>query len=151
MTMVFGSESLAQTFPEVQELWRLHWEETEGYRDALGYNPDVLAFANLDSRGVWRHYTARENERLVGHVGFLLYKSRHTRAFTASEDYFYLRKEHRGAGLATKLLSFALERLRQEGVKHVLMASKLAVDIQPLLERVGFKWVAKQYSLIFEE
>lgn len=149
--LVYGVEPLSETLPEVQELWRMHWQETEGYRDELGYDPDVIAYVNMDRRGMWRQYTARDEGRLAGHVGFMLFSSRHTRAQTAGEDYFYLRKDYRGSGVATKLLTFALERLKVEGVKHVTMSSKLAVDIQPLLERVGFKFVAKQYSLIFEE
>ena len=149
--VTFAVESLSAILPEAEELWRLHWQETEGYRDALGYCPNLDSFAGYDRAGMFREFTVRESGKLIGHIGFILFKSRHTQVLTAGEDFFFIRKEARRGGLGLQLLRFALAALKREGIQHVTMSSKLAVDIEPLLKRVGFQFVAKQYSLILKE
>ena len=150
VVVTFAVERLKDILPEMEELWRLHWQETEGYRDALGYNPDVRAFRAFDEAGMFREYTAREAGRLVGHIGFIVFKSRHTQTLTAGEDFFYFRPEARRGVLAVQFLRYALAQLRAEGVEAVTMSSKLSNDIDPLLKRVGFDLVAKQYQLLFK-
>ncbi len=151
MTVALGRERLADVLPEVEELWRLHFQETEGYRHSLGYDPNKEGFLAYDRSGMFRLYTAREEGRLVGHAGFIIFRSRHTQTQTAGEDFFYVRNESRGWGLATSLLRFALEDLRSEGIDQVTFSDKQPSDLEPFLKRFGFKFVSKQYSLVFKE
>lgn len=144
-------ERLADVLPEVEELWKEHWAETEGYRHVLGYNPDKEGFLKLDAAGMFRLYTARVHGVLVGQFGLLVYPSRHTQTRTASEDFFYVRKEFRGAGVASQLMRFGLMDLRDEGVEQVTFSDKEPSDLSSFLAKFGFKQVAKQYSLIFKE
>lgn len=144
-------ERLSDVLHEVEELWRLHFQETEGYRHSLGYNPDKEGFLSYDRGGMFRLFTARIDGRLVGHLGFLVYPSRHTQTRTANEDFFYVRQEHRGAGVAADLLRFGLLELRDEGVDQVTFSDKQPSDLEPFLKKFGFKFVSKQYSLVFKE
>lgn len=144
-------ERLSDVLPEVEELWKEHWAETEGYRHMLGYNPDKAGFLSYDRAGMFRLYTVRDGDRLVGQAGFVVFKSHHTQTMTASEDFFFLRPEARGRGVATQLLRFALQDLRDEGVEQVTASDKLDEDAGALFQKVGFKLVARQYSLIFSE
>ena|SRR5688572_28528294 len=150
--LTFGVERLEVVLPEVEELWHLHWQETEGYRHGLGFNPNVKDFLYYDKTGLFRLFTARDEvHRLMGHLGFIVYKSRHTQTKTAGEDFWYVRKEARGQKVASKLLGFALGNLRAEGVQQVTVSDKEPSDLGPLLKKFGFDQVAKQYSLIFKE
>lgn len=148
----FNSERLEAVLPEVQALWALHWKETEGYRDALGYNPDLKAFVAYDRGGMFRLFTVRDEVgRLMGQIGFIVFPSHHTQQKTAGEDFWYVRKEARGRGIARKLLSFAVEALRQEEVRHITLTDKLPSDLGPLVKPLGFEFVARQYSLVLKE
>lgn len=144
-------ERLSEILPEVEELWRLHFQETEGYRHALGYNPDKEGFLAYDRTHMFRLYTARDGGRLVGQLGFIVFRSRHTQTRTAGEDFFYVRHEHRGAGVARELMDFALSDLRAEDVDQVTFSDKQPSDLEPFLKKFGFKFVSKQYSLVLRE
>lgn len=147
--LTFGEERLEAALEEVQELWQLHFQETEGYRHALGYSPDVEAFLKFDRGGMFRLYTIRNEEhRLMGQIGFIVHKSRHTQTRTADEDFWYVREEARGKGAASRLLGFALAKLRAEGVQQVVVTDKLPRDLGPLVKKFGFEQVARQYSLL---
>lgn len=146
--LTFAVERLREVLPEVQELWALHWAETEGYRDELGYNPDVIAFVNLDNSNMFRLFTARdERGLLMGQLGFIVFRSRHTQSWVAGEDFLYFRKEARKGLAAVKFIRYALADLKALGIEQVTMSSKLANDIEPMLKRVGFDMVAKQYNM----
>lgn len=149
--MTFALERLSAILPQVEELWKEHFTETEGYRASLGYNPNRESFLEYDRAGSLRLYTARDGTRLVGQVGFLLYRSRHTQTMVASEDFFYVRPEVRGKGVATGLLRFALQDLRDEGIPQAAASEKLDDDARRVFEKVGFKLVARQYSIVFKE
>jgi predicted acetyltransferase len=150
--LTYAVEQLQEALPEVQELWDLHWRTTEGYRDELGFNPDVNAMLSLEAANMLRVLTARdENGRLMGHIGFILFKSRHTQTYGAGEDFFYFRPEARKGMEAVKFLRWALEYLKGLGVRQVLISSKASYGIDPVLKRVGFEPVATQYNLIFPE
>lgn len=148
--MTFALERLSDILPQVEELWKEHFDETEGYRHALGYNPNRESYLSYDRAGTLRLYTAREGGRLVGQVGFLIYRSRHTQTMTAAEDFFYVRPEARGKGVATKLFRFALQDLRDEGIEQATASEKLDDDARRVFEKVGFKCVGRQYSLLFK-
>lgn len=147
----FATERLSDILPEAELLWRKHWQETEGYRDAQGYHPDVAQFLNLDRLGWFLEFTARDDGRLVGHLAFIVHKGRHTSRLSAIEDYFYLLPEYRGGGNGMKLLQYAIEQLKARGCASIGMSSKLAVDISPLLKKAGFTHVANLWSMNVEE
>lgn len=149
--ITFAIERLSEMLPEAEELWRLHWQETEGYRDVQGYAPDIEQYRRLDSLGWFAQFTARHDSRLVGHIGFIVHKARHTGRLNAIEDYFYLRPEYRGGGNGRKLLEFSVAALRGRGCAGIGMSSKVTHDISPLLEKLGFKRVASLWCMNVEE
>lgn len=146
--LTYALEPLSGVLPEVQELWKLHFDETEGYRSSLGFSPDVKQFLAFETSGMFRLFTAREQGRLVGHIGFVVFNSRHTPSRVAGEDFFYFRQEARKGLEAVKFLRYAIAELKAEGVEQVTMTSKLSNDIEPLLRRVGFEMYSKQFHMI---
>jgi len=144
----FALERLHDIQPEVNQLWALHYAETEGYRGAPMI-PQLDQFYRMEDAGMWRQFTARDDVdgHLVGHLGYMVHVGRHTGVLTATEDFFYLRKEYRGGYNALRLLRFAIGRLKAEGCKQIGMSSKMTNDIEPLLKRVGFDLVAKFYTM----
>ena len=146
---VYALESLVRSMHEAVILWSGHWKETEAaYREA-DMNPDFKQFAALESAGMSRYFTARVKGQLVGHLYFIVHKNRHTRTLTAVEDFYYFLPEHRHGSDAIKLLRYAVDSLKREGVQQVGMSSKLTgkKNIDPILKRVGFRHVANFFVI----
>lgn len=141
--LVFARERLQDIANEVASLWRAHWQETEGYRHVQPYEPDFMQYARMEQNGMFAEYTARIDGKLVGHIGYIIHKSRHTSKLNAVEDYFYLLPEARRGFWALQLLRYAIADLKRIGCAQIGMSSKLTNDIRPLLKRVGFEHVAE--------
>lgn len=144
-----GRDSLVKSFDEALVLWTAHWAETEvAYRQAP-MKPDYEQFTRLEELNWSRYYTARLDNKLVGHLYFIVYPNRHTSTKTAVEDFYYFLPDHRRGMDAIKLLRFAVADLKSEGCDQVGMSSKLTGnrDIDPLLRRVGFRHVANFYVI----
>lgn len=120
------AEPIRTLVPEIRPLHALHYGETEIKYLAHPMEPDYQGFADLESTGQFIVYAARESDtgRLVGYLMYFLARSLHMAANVATEDAFYVLKEHRGSGLARFLLRYAEEDLAQNGVDYVFMSSK---------------------------
>lgn len=146
--MKFATERLSACMPAAAELHEAHWAETEGYREQDGFCPDYEQFYQLERNQQFVYFTVRDEEqRLVGHLGFVIHKSRHTSQIEAVEDFFYLKPEARKGMTASGLLRAAVAWLRECGIKNIGMSSKLGHEIDPLLRRAGFVKVAYLYTL----
>lgn len=147
----FALERLQDIQPEVSRLWHLHYGETEEYR-GLPMRPALDQFYRMENAGMWRQFTARDDVdgSLAGHLAFMVHIGRHTSEKSATEDYFYLRPDYRNGYNAVRLLRFAIEQLKAEGCKQIGMSSKMTNDIEPLLKRVGFRLVAKFYTMAID-
>lgn len=147
--MEFALESMFSEPKATYDLWRAHWDETEVAYRAAPLNPDIQQFLRLEELGRSRYFTARENGVLAGHLYFIVHPDRHTQTLTAVEDFFFFLPAYRKGGNALKLLRFAVDTLKAEGVLQVGMSSKLTgkKDIDPFLKRVGFRHVANFYVI----
>lgn len=145
--MKFGVESIALCMADAAIMHAMQWKETEGYRASDGYCPDYAQFLQMERNKQFVYFTVRDDEHIVGHIGYIIHKSRHTSQWEAVEDFFYLKPEARKGMTASGLLRYAVEWLKNMGIVNIGMSSKLANDIDPLLRRAGFKKVAYFYTL----
>lgn len=145
--IIFSSESLMYCLPEAFVLWQKHWEETEALYRKHEMRPNIDQFYKLEAGGLSRYFTARDDGKLVGHLYYIVHVGRHTSKPEATEDFFYILPEYRKGFNALKLIRFAVQSLKDEGVEAIGMSSKLTSgrDIDPLLKRAGFRHVANFY------
>jgi len=149
-----GLEKVAQMEDELRELHAEHYAETETlYLDAE-FDPDYARYKNSEAAGQFVVFTVRDisnwHRDMVGYLQYYVFRDMHSKGmYTAREDAFFLTKDHRGGGLAPKLLSYAEHCLKQLGCRYVGMSSKAPVggpDIGNFLERNGYRPVALYYS-----
>lgn len=147
--IVFANESLVASLLETTRLWQQHWAETETAYRKFPMNPDFKQFGAMEKAGMSRYFTARVDGELVGHLYFIVHTNRHTQTLTAVEDFYFFTPAHRKGMNAIKLLRYAVDQLRAEGVEQIGMSSKLtgSKNIDPVLKRVGFKHVANFFVL----
>jgi len=150
--LVFAVENIEACLAskETDVLWEAHWLETEGYRESQGYCPDRPQYIFSERHDGFLYFTARHDGRLVGHLGYLIHKSRHTSKLNAVEDFFYFSPDARQGFTAINFMRYAVRVLKACGCKQIGMSSKLTNDIEPLLKRAGFEYVAKFFVLNVE-
>lgn len=140
-------EDLALAIPEMKELFNEHWEEVACNKDVIKLDPDWPVYYRMIDEGRTHLVTARENGNLLGYFLCVITKELHYRnVTTANTDIFFLKKEYRHGFAGVKLFKVLEKTLKDIGVNKINTATKLSLDIGPMLERLGYKPVERLYS-----
>jgi L-amino acid N-acyltransferase YncA len=144
-------ESIRSIVAEITPLHQLHYKETETkyltHKCAVNYT----GLGKLEAARAFVIYTARHEPTgaIVGYAMFFLGRSMHGAYQVATEDAWYVVKEHRGSGLARQLLRFAETDLKTRAMDYVFMSSKGPVgapNVGPMLDVEGYQQVAVVYA-----
>lgn len=145
--MEFKQEFLAAVYDEIQELLRLHWEEIALNKDIIKLNPDWEQYEEAEKAGALRGFTAREDGKLVGYFVVLVNRSLHYKDHLfANNDIIFLHPEHRKGLAGVKLIKFAVDCLRADGVSMLFINTKVHRPFGPVLERLGFNHIENVFS-----
>lgn len=150
----FQWEPLAKLLrePNVNDLLLEHWHELGVHKDVMPLDPDYELMLNAEEAGLFKVWTARENDTLIGYVAFWIRPHVHYRSTqTAIEDLFLLTASHRKGWTGVKLWKTALEALREHGVKRVITHSKCHFEherggLAKFFQRLGFTQMDQLYS-----
>lgn len=144
-----GIERVADVQDEIRPLHAQHYAETEALYLDTPFKPDYDRLIALEKEAQFVQFTVRYGLELVGYLQYYVFRDLHTSdMYTAREDAFFLTKQHRGHGMAPKILSYAESCLYQLGCRYVGMSSKAPIggpDIGPFLEKRGYRPVALFY------
>src|SRR2546425_11802221 len=108
-------------------LFKRHWEEIARFKD-IPLAPDRDKYEAIEAAGCFHAFTARENGKLIGYVGFFVGPHMHySGSVQATQDVLYVAPEHRRGRVGIRLIFFASDALRAEGVQteqhHVKVAN----------------------------
>lgn len=145
------AESFRTVLPDLKELHRIHWLETEKHRHGLDLAPDYDAMAARERAGRLLQFTVRHGGAIVGHLRMYLAESLHTRTIFAEEDTLFLLPAHRGGMLAIALMRYAESVLRIVGAREIRADSKLINKADVLMRRLGYTAVALKFHKHFED
>lgn len=147
--VTFRVESWNDIVEEMKPLFELHWQEIALDKGSIKLDPDYEKYAALCNEGVLHVVAARAGSTLVGyHVSFIHPHLHYKSTLTCSPDIFYLRPEYRNGMTGYKLMKFFRDSVKARGVKRIYMNTKLSIDIDPILRRLGFRQVEKLYSMV---
>ena len=109
-------------------------------------NPDRLQYDNLAKRGALVIYTARDGEKLIGYMIYVLLNHLHYSVPTANQDILYLDPAFRKGMAGVKLVKLS-ERLLKEkyNVKLIIQHTKIHKALDPLFIRLGYEECDKIY------
>lgn len=140
-------EDLALAIPEMQELFNEHWEEVACNQEVIKLDPDWDSYYTMIDSGITHLVTAREGGILLGYFLCIITRELHYKNIkTANTDIFFLKKEHRNGFAGIKLFKVLEKTLKDIGVNKINTATKLSLDIGPMLERLGYTPVERLYS-----
>jgi GNAT superfamily N-acetyltransferase len=150
-----GLERIANMEDELRVLHTEHYNETETLYMQDEVDVDYERYRASEAANQFVVFTVRTAERMVGYLQFYVFRDMHSKnVLQAREDAYFLTKSERGTGLASVLLGYAEQCLKQLGCRYVGMTSKGPVggpDIGNFLERKGYRPVAMYYSKLLED
>ena len=149
---VFGVERMEDIAPEMKALHLAHWQETEGHRHGLAFNPDYDNLIRYERAGQFVMFTVRsEGGGLVGNCAMYLSRSMHTRTLTATEDTVYLLPRARRGRTAVLFMKYVEDCLRMLGVKEIDMTVKPVSRAERFFQLLGYKHVENGLTKILLE
>lgn len=136
--VAFAREHVDDVIDEIQPLLNEHWLEIASYPD-IPFNPNYDQYRLAETSGQLRIFTARSDDRLIGYAIYLVSPALHYwQSLQAKQDVLYLLPAHRNGRVGWRLIEFADESLRRDGVQVVHQHVKIAHNFGPLLERLGY-------------
>lgn len=135
-----------ELFDEIMPLLEEHRQELSAFDD-MALNPSVQKYVLLTSMGMFRFFSARDdNNKLIAYLAYFIHPNMHYSDYTyAVQDVFYTVSTVRGSLIGMRLIAFADDRLKEAGVNVVTQHVKVAKDFEPMLKRLGYRWVEKIY------
>lgn len=139
----YREERFTTFWEEAKDLYQSHAEEINLFNAPLDIFYDL--YEELEADGVYKLYTIRDEERLIGYAGFFLFfHPHHKTSLQAKQDILFITKEYRGKGLPfLKHCDQELQELGVELVHHCVPASN---DWGKILERIGYKKLESIYT-----
>ena len=147
--MKFAIENLAKVRREIEPLLMEHWNEIALNKDIIKLNPDWREYARLDELNALRIYTARKDGELMGYFVIMVSRSLHYKDHLfANNDIVFLTKPARKGLTGLKLVKFAMESLKAEGVTKLHINTKTHQPFDPIMERLGFEEIETVFSKV---
>lgn len=147
--MDFAIENLAKVRREIEPLLMEHWNEIALNKDIIKLNPDWREYARLDELNALRIYTARKDGELMGYFVIMVSRSLHYKDHLfANNDIVFLTKPARKGLTGLKLVKFAIESLKAEGVTKLHINTKTHQPFDPIMARLGFEEIETVFSKV---
>lgn len=153
MSYTFSTENIEQTYPEIEPLYRQHYQEMADRLAEKGiplapYAPRLKEYFNAGNGGWLITLVLRFEGSAVGYCNLYITNDMHNGELIAQEDTIFVTKEHRN-GVGKKLVSFALTELQKRNVKRLMVSASTDLRVAKLWGRMGFKEVATQMAYTF--
>lgn len=140
--MNFQREHFSELWEEMEPLNKKHHEEINLFNDPLEI--DLETYIRSEEDGVFRIYTMRIDNELVGYSGYFIYRHpHHARSIHASQDVLFIRQDKRGHGI--KFIRYCEGELKKLGVSIVLQHVPLINDWSAVLIRMGYQQLETTY------
>lgn len=148
----YAQESALEVIEEMDILTEKHWEEIAVNKDKIALNPDYEKYVALEDAGVLKIYTVRDNGQLVGYFLVMVTPHLHYQDHVfAMNDIIYVDPTYRGSTIAYRLIKFAEQQLKAEGVSVLMINMKVHAPFDRLLEGLGFSNTERVYTKFIGE
>jgi GNAT superfamily N-acetyltransferase len=147
---VFSLELIEVIANDIKPLHKAHWDETEGHRHGLPFNPDYAAFARYERAGRYVLLTLRADGKLSGNCAMYLDKSMHTQTIIATEDTLYLLPEVRKGRVARHFVAYIERAMRQLGAREIHITVKTVNKAGRFFQMLGYRHVENGLMKILE-
>lgn len=145
--MEFKQEFFDDVRVEIESLIKLHWDMIALNKEKIKLNPDWDRYASLEGAGHLRIFTVRDEGTLVGYFVVIVGPSLHYKDHLFAEnDVLFLHPEWRKGLAGVRLIKFAESHLRSDGVSVLHINTKGHASFSPVLDRIGYREIEKNYA-----
>lgn len=145
--ITFQEECLAECLEEAKPLLYAHWQEIAHNKEKIPYCPAWDRYYKMEELGFLHIVTAREDGKLIGYFVSIVTSNLHySTTLMATNDILYIVPEKRGTSLGYRLFKEAERRLKDMGVKSIVIHMKVYAAFDNLLEKLGYTNVERMYS-----
>lgn len=145
-------ERLRDLYPEIQPLYKRHYDEIAEVKGVAPLDPDYKRYLSMDAEGRLLTVTVRKDGELVGYFKAVIENSLHYRTtIYGITDIFFIDKEYRGGGTGKALFAFVIEEMKRRGVQVFFCAYKTKHGHKNLFESLGFTEIERHYMMILED
>jgi GNAT superfamily N-acetyltransferase len=145
--LVFAWEPVSRLLdePNLDEMLRAHWEELSAHKDEMPLDVDYQRLVDYNDQNIYRVWTARDGDTLVGYIAFYVFvPPHHRRTVIAVDDGYYLEPAYRLGWNGVRMWRGALDALAEMGVIGVIGHDKLHFQRQrggigAIFRRLGFE------------
>ncbi|ABB74740.1 GNAT family N-acetyltransferase [Nitrosospira multiformis] len=148
--IVFAVERIEDITEEIKHLHRTHWNETEGHRHRLPFQPDYETFIRYEQAGRYLLFTVRSEGKLLGNCAMYLDKSAHTQTLIATEDTLYLLPEARRGTTAKRFVRYVENAMKLLGVREINITVKTVNKAARFFRLLGYRHVENGLTKILE-
>jgi GNAT superfamily N-acetyltransferase len=150
--ITYQQESCVTYKGDAINLLEQHWEEIALNKEVIHLNPDWDAYAELEDRGLLKIFTARSEGKLVGYFVVICRNHLHYKDHVfAFNDVLYLHKDYRKGFTGAKLMKFAEECLKHDGISVLVVNTKRHKPFDILLSWLGYKHVENVYTKLLRD
>lgn len=147
MKIEYQQEFLETCRNELEELFKLHWEEIALNKDKIQLNPNWDAYEAIEESGHLKIFTARSNGTLIGYFFVVVSVSLHYKDHLfADNDLVYVHKDYRKGFTGINLIKFAEKCLREDGVSLLKINTKVHRPFDKLMDYLKFNCVERVYT-----
>jgi Acetyltransferase (GNAT) family len=151
MRPTYQVETLAQAWPQAQELLKAHWREIAIDQDTIELSIAEEQYRHIEAAGQLIIVTMRADEGLVGYyVGFIRPHLHYAKALHCFTDIFYITPRHRRGRNAIDLFKAVERALSERQVVRWYTSCKLSLDMLPLFEALGFTQIERNFAKLVE-
>jgi GNAT superfamily N-acetyltransferase len=144
--VTYQTEAYSNCIDELKTIYPEHYEELSVTK-SFELEPDYEQYLRLESVGVLKVVTCRNDGELIGYIMYIISPHLHYKScLTAFEDIYFVKKQYRKGRIGIKLFKYAEEVLRELKVNRVIYATKVHLDNSKLFEYLGYTNSDKLYT-----
>ncbi len=145
-----GEFLIEPAIEDLKVLHAAHYAETEVHYKRHKVNVNYPHYIDCQKKGTLYAFGATvDAKQLVAYLFVYLNSSAHDSSTVATADMFYLLPEHRGSGIARRLIQTAALITKELGADYFILTDKSplgAPHLKVLFESEGFQQIAIAYS-----
>jgi len=147
--ITYQVESWFDVVDEMKHLWPAHWAEVATDHNTILLAPDYGLYEYYQKSGALHVVTVRENGAVIGyHISIVRPHLHYVNDLHGFTDVYYISPPQRKGWVGVKMFRYAERTLKSRGVKKIMTATKLHLDMGKIFERLGYRETERLYTKV---
>lgn len=147
--ITYQVEKWQDVVDEMKHLWPEHWAEVAMDHNSIILAPDYGLYEYYQNSGSLHIVTVREDGAIVGyHISVVRPHLHYVNDLHGFTDVYFVHPSKRKGWVGIKLLKFSEKTLKARGVKKIITATKLHLDMGKIFAHLGYRETERVYTKV---